>query len=398
MTRLIKAKEFILWSLFALVIGFLAGILATCFGQILLWVGEIRSNYIFVLLPFLPLIGLVIVWLYQRYGGRASQGMSLVFKVGQGEKEEIPRRLIPLVIVTTWFTHLFGGSAGREGVAVQLGATLSYQLGKRFFSLQEQRRLIVIGMAAGFAGLFQTPLAATLFAMEVLVVGSLALSAMWPALIAAFVASQTAHFLGLEKFSHALMDAPVWTSDLFGTLLILGFLFGLCGNAFAWCLSQTKALLNQYFPNPYRRVLILGTVLSVLLLVGQGRYAGLGTNLIAASFSGQAIASYDWIFKLLLTVLTLAVGYQGGEVTPLFAIGSSLGVVLAPFFGLPLEFVAALGYASVFAAATSTFLGPILIGCEVFGFEHFPAFFLVCSLAFLLNRANSIYSGQKIRE
>ncbi|MEW4354064.1 chloride channel protein [Streptococcus pneumoniae] len=399
MTVLLKVKDGVIWTLFALVIGILVGTLATVFGRVLLWIGELRSAHFLIFLPFLSLVGMLIVLIYQRYGGNAGKGMALIFEVGHGRDDEIPKRLIPLVMVTTWLTHLFGGSAGREGVAVQLGATVSYQLGKSYFSRREQKRLIVMGMAAGFAGLFQTPLAATLFAMEILVVGSLAVSAFWPALVAAVVASFISHSLGLERFAFPLTGIPDLTMELFFKLILLGVLFGLCGNAFAWSLAHLKGVVSQWFPSPYRRIVVLGFVLSLgLLVLGQGRYAGLGTNLIAASFSGRGIAAYDWFFKLIFTVVTLAAGYQGGEVTPLFAIGASLGVFLAPFFGLPLVFVAALGYAGVFAGASSTFLGPILIGCEVFGFVHFPAFFIVCSLAFLLNRSQSIYSLQKVAE
>ena len=350
------------------------------------------------MIPFLAFAGLVIVFLYQKYGGKSSKGMTLIFEVGHGVENHIPKRLIPLVIVTTWLTHLFGGSAGREGVAVQLGATVSHWFCKNFSIPNTSKVFLVTGMAAGFAGLFQTPLAAVLFAMEVLVVGNLQLTALYPAMIASLVAAWTSHALGLEKFMQPISAHLGLSPILVIKLVLLGVLFGLCGNVFAYALLWSKKKAATIFPNPYKRIVVMGIVLSIVfLLLDKGRYSGLGTNLIAASFAGQPVYVYDWLFKLLLTVLTLAAGFQGGEVTPLFAIGASLGVLLAGLFGLPVSLVAALGYAAVFGSATSTFLGPILIGCEVFGFSNFPYFFIVCVVAFSLHRQHSIYGAQKIR-
>ena len=324
--------------------------------------------------------------------------MTLIFEVGHGVENHIPKRLIPLVIVTTWLTHLFGGSAGREGVAVQLGATVSHWFCKKFSIPNTSKVFLVTGMAAGFAGLFQTPLAAVLFAMEVLVVGNLQLTALYPAMIASLVAAWTSHALGLEKFMQPISAHLGLSPILVIKLVLLGVLFGLCGNVFAYALLWSKKKAATIFPNPYKRIVVMGIVLSIVfLLLDKGRYSGLGTNLITASFAGQSIYLYDWFFKLLLTVLTLSAGFQGGEVTPLFAIGASLGVLLAGLFGLPVSLVAALGYAAVFGSATSTFLGPILIGCEVFGFSNFPYFFIVCVVAFSLHRQYSIYGAQKIR-
>lgn len=389
-------KKYSLLTVLALVIGLLVGGIDTLFGRTLLWISAFRDQHFLYLVPFLALVGLVIVFLYQRFGGKAGQGMGLVFQVGHGEERGIPKRLIPLVIVTTWLTHLFGGSAGREGVAVQLGATIAHWFSRKIPWFDLSKTLLVTGMAAGFAGLFQTPLAATFFALEVLIVGELYLPALYPALVAALTASWTSHALGLEKFSQEVAVSLTWSPDLIWRLALLGLAFGVCGNTFAFTLAWLKKKVAYVLPNPYLRIAVLGVCLSLLLFVlGMGRYAGLGTNLISASFAGQSIQSYDWLLKLLLTALILAAGYQGGEVTPLFAMGASLGVILAGLVALPVALVAALGYAAVFGSATSTLLGPILIGGEVFGFANLPYFIIVCSIAFLLNPASSIYGAQK---
>ena len=396
-----KLRPYLFYTIDALLIGSIVGIIDTIFGRLLLEIGELRSDYLLFLLPFLAPCGLFITYLNRNYGGKSQKGMELLFEVGEGREKDIPKRLIPLTILSTWLTHLFGGSAGREGVAVQLGGTVAHALRRDSLGPHASRIYLVTGMAAGFGGLFQTPLAAIFFAMEVLVVGRLEWRALYPATIAAFVASWTSHTLGLEKFTQIISDKLSLSPQVILLLLVLGVIFGLTGKLFAYLLGQLKTSFAKAFVNPYVRIGVVGLGLSILLyLIGTGRYTGLGTNLISQSFEGadgkSLITGADWILKLLFTVTTIAAGYKGGEVTPLFSIGASLGVWLAPFFGLPIYLVAALGYAAVFAGATSTTIGPILIGCEVFGFQHWPAFLLVCLVATRLFPALSIYGGQKV--
>ena len=382
-------------TVLSILMGLVIGTIDTIFGRTLIFLSEVRTLHSLYLIPFLAFAGLVIVFLYQKYGGKSSKGMTLIFEVGHGVENHIPKRLIPLVIVTTWLTHLFGGSAGREGVAVQLGATVSHWFCKKISIPNTSKVFLVTGMAAGFAGLFQTPLAAVLFAMEVLVVGNLQLTALYPAMIASLVAAWTSHALGLEKFMQPISAHLGLSPILVIKLVLLGVLFGLCGNLFAYALSWSKKKAAIIFPNPYKRIVVMGIFLSIVfLLLDKGRYSGLGTNLIAASFAGQPVYVYDWLFKLLLTVLTLSAGFQGGEVTPLFSIGATLGFILAPIFHLPIELCVALGYTGVFASATNTLLAPMMIGLEVFGGHQMIAFLIICIFAYLVNGNKSIYTAQ----
>lgn len=379
-----------------IIIGLIVGIIDTIFGRGLLWIGDIRKEYLYYFVPFLALAGLLIVFIYQKFAGKTGKGMGLIFEVGHGTEKEIPLRLIPIVTVATWITHLFGGSAGREGVAVQLGATLSHRFNKYFNFPDKSKVFLVTGMAAGFGGLFQTPIAALFFGLEVLALGNLQLYALLPAVVAAFTASWTSSFLGLEKFTHVVNTTLSITPMTFVKFAILGIIFGIAGNLFVYLQSFLKKFASEKIKNPYYRIFIIGIFLSViLLLLHEGRYTGLGTNLIENSFSEKPIFGYDWILKLLLTTLTLAAGFQGGEVTPLFSIGASLGVVIAIFFGLPIEFVAAAGYISVFGSATNTLLAPIFIGGEVFGFNNLPFFVIIVIFAYLVNRKISTYGLQK---
>lgn len=381
----------------AIPIGLIVGAIDAVFGRTLLAIGSFRDAHLALLLPFLALAGLAIVFCYKKWGKNTGRGMSLVFDVGHGREEGISLRLVPLIMGGTWATHLFGGSAGREGVAVQIGATVSHWIGRKLPFKHPGNTFLLIGMAAGFAGLFRTPLAATVFALEVLVAGRLEYRALFPALIASLVASATSGALGLEKLEVALTATAALDATGIARLAILGVVFGIVGGAFAWCLAHAKTLAGRLAPNPCIRIGVIGAALSILLFaLWQGRYCGLGTNLISAAFAnGATIYSWDWIAKFILTIVTLAAGYQGGEVTPLFSIGASLGVAISGLVGIDPLLCAALGYAATFGGATNTLLAPIFIGCEVFGFSYLPAFFIVCAVAYLFNMDKSIYTLQE---
>ena len=384
------------------VLGIPIGIIVACidavFGEVLLKLTDIGEVYAIYLIPILPLAGILIAYCYKRFGGNSNKGMNLVFEVAHGKETVIPLRLIPFVVTGTWITHLFGGSSGREGVAVQIGATFSHWVGRHLPIKNVSQIFLVVGMAAGFAGLFQTPLAAIVFAMEVLIAGELRYEALFPTLTAAISASIMSKALGMNKFEFALSCDISFTGTLLIKLFILGAIFGLVGGLFAWSMEKTKQFLADKIKNPMLRIALIGIGLSALfLLLYKGRYSGSGTNLIQECFNNGIVYNWDWILKFILTILTLAAGFQGGEVTPLFSIGASLGAIIASLFGLPVIFTAALGFAAVFGSATNTFFAPVLIGGEIFGYECLPYFFIICAVAYIFNFNKSIYSLQKIK-
>lgn len=392
----IPFRELLTITGLAILIGISVGILDTLFGKVLLLVSRQREAHFYALIPFLALAGLGILLLYRKFSLESAGGMDLIFETSKVDREHIPKGLIPLVMVSTWITHLFGGSAGREGVAMQLGASISHSLGHRIKGPSHSTLFLLIGMAAGFAGLFQTPLAASFFAIEILIAGAIFWSAFLPIFTAAFVASTTSHLLGLEKFSFPLSSSIGFSPSLLLKLIALGLLLGLGGRFFTTLLHYAKQWVVKRIKNPFHRIFLLGLLLSFLMLIlPMDRYSGLGTNLISASFSGEGIFAYDWLLKLLLTIITLSAGFQGGEVTPLFAIGASLGILLGNFLGLPLLLAAALGYAALFGSATNTLIAPVLIGAEVFGYANLPYFALVCTLAYGVNGNHSIYAMRK---
>ncbi|MDR1549093.1 MAG: chloride channel protein [Hungatella sp.] len=394
--KLIKYKELLILGICGVVIGGVVGILDTGFGKVLLYVTELREKYFIPLIIFLPVAGAMAVRLYRWDEGKCIKGMGLIFQVGHGDEDRIPLRLIPITVLSTWITHLFGGSAGREGVAVQIGATFSHWVGRKIKVKNNSKIFLVTGMAAGFSGLFETPVAACFFALEVLTAGTLEYYALFPAIAASFTASMVSKALKLEKFHYDLGVKLQMNAPFVVKLLLIGLLFGLAGSMFAYGLAFMKGKLGKIFQDPVKKAAIAGTFLAILfILLGMGRYSGLGTNLISAGFHGGRIYSWDWILKLILTIITIAAGFQGGEVTPLFAIGASLGAAIAGILGLPVEFVAAMGYAAVFGSATNTLLAPVFIGAEVFGYSYLPYFFVVCSIAYIFNGNRSIYTAQK---
>lgn len=384
-------------TLISIFVGLVIGAIDTLFGRVLLAIGDIRNANLLYFIPFLAVAGLLIVFCYTKFGGKSSKGMGQIFAVAHGEDNEIPMMLVPLVMCGTWITHLCGGSAGREGVAVQIGATVSHWIGSKLKIENAAQIMLTTGMAAGFAGLFGTPMAAVAFALEVIHIGKIRYNAILPAVFAAFTAAATSAYLGLEKFEVLINESHKIEPALFGKLVVLGIAFGLAGLLFTELLKYFKGKFASLIPSSYKRIAYIGIALSIVLyFLYSGRYCGLGTNLISAGLMGQEIFVWDWLLKLVFTVITLAAGFQGGEVTPLFSIGVSLGTILATLLEMPVQLAAALGYISVFGSATNTFWAPVLIGVEVFGGANAASYFIVCAVAFAINRNKSIYGAQKV--
>lgn len=377
-------------------VGIFSGGVCALFGRGLLFVNSVRDSHPFIFIPFLGFAGVAIVLLYKYWGKEATGGMSLVFEAEYGEKPTIPIRMVPFAILSTWTSNLFGASVGREGVAVQIGATIGFRIGKLFKDYKISRLLLIAGIAGGFGGLFRTPLAAVFFALEVLIAGRLTYEALIPSLIAAFTASFVSGHFGLELEKIPLSVVISFTPLTIIKIVISAIVFGIVGQIFAISSSKLHHLFPKILPDNRKRIFFCGLIISVLtLLLYKGRYSGLSFGISHAVFNGGTVYAWDWILKLIFTVVCLSAGFQGGELTPLFCIGSSLGYVLGSVIGLPPVFCAALGYAAVFGSATNTFLAPVAIACEIFGFHYMPYFFIVCAIAYAYNGNRTIYPKQK---
>lgn len=391
-------------ALWGILIGVVVAVLEVIFEYGLDWMDRTHDGAPIAWLALLPLCGVVVLWIFRRFGEESRKGMLLIFEINQGKAERLPGRMGFLMMISTWLCHLVGASTGKEGVGIQIGAVVSNQISERLPRLKAKKSTFLItGMAAGFAGLFGTPFTAVVFSLEVLFSGVIEFRALLPALFSAMTASTVSGILGVHKASWDLaqmvpgLDAASIDAPLFGKIVILAICFGLLGGLFSWILHFTEHKISSTFANhPYRRVLVWGSLLSIaLMLAFGGRYSGSGMNLIRSAFDGGSVLPYDFVLKFVLPIFSLGVGMIGGEVTPLFAIGTCAGFTLAPLLGMPAALGGALGLASVFAAGTNTWMSAMIVGMEIFGFSFFPFFFISVSIAYLVNGNLSIYTSQR---
>ena len=394
----IRYKELFFYSIVAIIVGLIVGLFMGIFGKVLYSINGFRDKNIRFLLPFLPIAGLTIVHAYQKYSPESVKGLSIMFKTCLGERDDVPKPLAPLIAFATVVSTLFGASTGREGAAVQIGSALSYSISKRFKIVPDKSMFIVIGMAAGFAGLFRTPLGATIFALEVLITGIVMYEAILPSLLAAFAANFVSGLFGLNRMSFYINPTYFLNFNiiLLLKLIALGMIFGLVGTMFSYSVHFFKKFMEEQFPNPRKRVFIIGILLAILLYVFHyGRYSAAGDVLLRAVYNGGDVYKYDWIVKLFLTALSISIGFLGGEVVPLFSIGSTLGFVIAPLFGLPNDFVAALGLIAVFSSASGTVLSPIVLAAEIFNNDYTIYFAIISCIAYSFHSYKTIYSAQE---
>ena len=374
--------------------GAIAGVLTAVFGHGVLAVTHLREAWP-LLMVLLPAGGALICLVYSRWGKECGHGMALVFDAVLGRRKDVPTRLIPLAVGSTWLGHLLGASVGREGVAVQIAAAGASLLTPGVQAQRDKRRLLMAGVAAGFAGLFRTPLAATFFALELFHGGVMDYQALIPAALAALIASAVSGALGVGAAAPSLdLAVPAFNAETIIGLVVLGIAAGLAGRLFVFLLRGLHHKLGQWMPKPYVRIVVIGALVALLGLVTGSRYNGLSEEISAAALAGEPVYLWDWLAKLCLTAVCLAAGFQGGEVAPLFTVGAALGAVLAAPLGLPAPLAAALAYAGVFCAGTNTFAAAILVGMELFGGQYFGCLFLVCAVAYACNGNHSIYPQQ----
>lgn len=389
-------KRYVRWSFYSIIIGVLSGIAAAVFLISLNEATHFRDHNPWVIW-LLPVAGLFIGFCYRKYGKRAEGGTGLILEEIHNPQHIIPLRMAPFVLFGTVITHLFGGSAGREGTAVQMGSTLADQLAPIFHIEAEERKILLIaGAGAGFAAAIGAPLAGTIFGLEVIQIGRLRLFALFECFVASFVAYYTCQFLGAPHSHFVPVAHVVFNPITLGAVILAATAFGITANIFVQFTHFVERIQKKYVKNPMLRPLFAGMILVILYRAeGSYNYVGLGIPFIQKSFS-QAARWYDPIFKIVFTSLTIGSGYKGGEFVPLVFIGTSLGSFLAQFLAVSMPLLAALGFASVFGAAANTPIACAIMGCEIFGWQTAPYMFISCWVAYYLTGHLGIYKNQKV--
>ena len=386
------------WFFIATFIGLLSGTASAFFLKSLTWATDFRGTHPNILF-FLPLAGLLVGLLFYFFGKNIEKGNNLILEQIHKPSKIIELRMAPFVLIGTVITHLFGGSAGREGTALQMSASISDQLTKLFKLNESDRKILLIsGIAAGFGSVFGTPLAGALFGLEVYVLGRIRYQAILPVFIASGVGDYVCSLWGVGHSHYLVNFVPDFDLVHVFYVLCAAVLFGLAGRLFSSSQRLCSKLFKSFVSYPPLRLFYGGLIL-VFLIWGFDlqRFMGLGLPEIQNAFSTE-LPSYDFLLKIMFTAITLGAGFKGGEVTPLFFIGATLGNTLAYFIPLPLSFLVALGFVSVFSASANTPLACTLMAIELFGLEIglFAAISCVGSYAFSGHRG--IYSSQLIGE
>ena len=384
------------WAALATLIAALAGSASALFLFALDWATHTREANRWLIWG-LPAVGFCVGWLYLKFGQHVEAGNNLLIDEIHDPKKVVPLRMAPLVLGGTVLSHLFGASVGREGTAVQMGGALADQLTRVFRLKQADRRMVLMaGISAGFASVFGTPLAGALFALEVLAVGRMRLDALLPCVIAAVVADQVGLWWGVHHTSYVVGMLPHVTAWLLAAMVLAGALFGLTGKVFAVSTHALSAWMKQRIAYAPFRPLLGGAVIAVVVMWGGfDRYIGLGIPVMLEAFQ-HPLAPTDFLGKMAFTIASLGSGFKGGEVTPLFYIGATLGNALAPLLDVPFGLLAAIGFVAVFAGAANTPIASTLMAMELFGAEIGVFAALACTMSYVCSGHAGIYRAQRV--
>ncbi|MDE3237004.1 MAG: voltage-gated chloride channel family protein [Bacteroidota bacterium] len=412
--QLLIASHLIKWILLVIPVAISVGSLVALF----LWLLSLSIDFRFThtwLLFLLPVAGVVIHFLYHYAGKNAAAGNNLIMdEIHQPGGGGVPARMAPLVLITTVITHLFGGSAGREGTAVQIGGSLANVFAKLFkLNKEEVRILLMTGVAAGFGAVFGTPITGTIFAMEVLALGKIKYDALLPCFFAAVFADITCSAWGIHHTqykisfidgSNTLFEFIHFDLSLLLKVILAGILFGLAGYLFSELSHTIKNYSNKWIKVKWL-IPVAGGVIIILFtyLLGTQDYLSLGvTNpnpaavSIVSCFREGGATHFSWLWKILFTAITLGMGFKGGEVTPLFFIGAALGNTIATLTGAPVDLLAGLGFIAVFAGATNTPIACTMMGIELFGASNVLYYAVACFVAYYFSGHSGIYNAQRI--
>ncbi|MBQ4159867.1 MAG: chloride channel protein [Clostridia bacterium] len=388
-------KAFIKWIFVAAVVGGIGGCIGSVFHIAIDYVTELRTEHSWILY-LLPVGGLVIAAIYGIFKKKGKLDTNRVLEAVATE-EKVPLVMAPLIFVSTVLTHLLGGSAGREGAALQLGGSIGYNVGKVFRLNQNDMHIIVMaGMSAVFAALFGTPLTAAVFALEVVCVGVMHYAALVPCVISAMVAFGIACMFGLSPVHFDGVVLANIDALLLGKIVVIAVLCALVSILFCTAIHYCEHSMEKLFKNKYLRAFVGAVVIVLLtLLVGTRDYNGAGMDVITRAIGG-AVNWEAFLLKIVFTAITIAAGFKGGEIVPAFFIGSTFGCLAGSLLGMDAGFAAAVGFVAVFCGVVNCPLASTMLALEVFGSENILIFALVCAISYMMSGSFSLYKSQKI--
>jgi H+/Cl- antiporter ClcA len=385
------------WSFICVLTGIFSGSASAFFLVALEWVTQYRelNNWIIWLLP---IGGLIIGLGYHYLGKDVVKGNNLLLEQYENPQKTIPLKMAPLVFIGTLITHLFGGSAGREGTAVQMGGAIADQFTRIFkINNSDRKTLIILGISAGFASVFGTPLAGALFALEVLYFSKISYKSIALSFVVAYVAYFTVEFWQVQHTHYHIAVVPEMSFKNIIWIIPVGVLFGVTAMLFSKTTRFWGNLFSKYIKYAPLRPFIGGIILAIAIyFIGTTKYIGLGIPTVVDSFTNSN-ASYDFLIKILFTGFTLGAGFKGGEVTPLFFIGATLGSALSPYVALPVGILAGMGFVAVFSGATHTPIACTVMGMEIFGLESGLFIAIACLIAYFSSGPVGIYHSQIVR-